>query len=379
MIKKTVYFDNAATSFPKPPVLYSRLLELYERIGVNGSRGHHHLANEMNEYVLQLRKNLGEIFKTLPDNVILTSSATIAANQIIQGLDFSKIRNVYISPFEHNATFRPIWAMQQLHGFKLKEIPFDGFSWNEEKTKFIFSYEPPDIVICTHASNVFGNILPVQKIFKSAKEYSAITILDCAQTAGTMQTDVKKLQADFIIWAGHKGLYGPSGIGGFIINSSYCLAPVLFGGTGISSEEANMPNSIPERFEIGSMNSLSILGLFLSTDWLLKEAKDSVTKKQRLTEKLFTTFKRHSDICHIANDCSIENIGVISIVPQIMSPAELESYLSLQGICVRAGLHCAPLAHKQVGTAPEGTVRFSAGYFTTEDDISTLDKSLDAL
>lgn len=377
--KKTYYFDNAATTFPKPPILYLRLMALYEAVGINGSRGHHFLADEMNEYVLKLRNNLGKIFGVLPDGVVLASSATVAANQIIQGLNYSKIKNVYISPFEHNATYRPIWAMQQRYGFNLKEIPFDGFAWNEAKTKFIFTHESPDIVICTHASNVFGNVLPIQEIFKTAKEYGATTILDCAQTAGGISTNIKDLQADFAIWAGHKGLYGPSGIGGFIINSSYQLAPVLFGGTGIFSEDTNMPNSIPERFEIGSMNSLSILGLFLSTDWLLNEAIDVSVKKCRLTEDLFTMLMKYPDVCSVISDSSIENVGVISILPRIMSPAEMENYLSQQGICVRAGLHCAPLAHNQMGTAPEGTVRFSISYFTFENDLNLLEQILKEL
>ena len=378
-MKNTYYFDNAATTFPKPPVLYSRLMELYKTVGINGSRGHHFLADEMNEYASKLRSNLGRIFGVLPEGVVLTSSATVAANQIIQGLDYSKIKVVYVSPFEHNATYRPIWAMQQRYGFKLKEIPFDSFTWKEAKTKFIFAHESPDVVICTHASNVFGNVLPVQKIFKAAKEYGATTILDCAQTAGSISTNIKDLLADFALWAGHKGLYGPSGIGGFIINSPYHLAPVLFGGTGISSEDTDMPNSMPERFEIGSMNSLSILGLFLSTDWLLNEAMDIATKKCRLTEELFTLLMKYPDICSVISDSSIENVGVISILPRIMSPAEMESYLSQEGICVRAGLHCAPLAHKQLGTTPEGTVRFSVSYFTSEKDLAFLEQTLEVL
>lgn len=238
------YFDNAATSFPKPVDFYSETMKMFQEFGVNGSRGHHHLADNMLQHANVLRKNLATIFGVTPEKIIFSASATLAANQIIQGLDFSTIKNVYISPFEHNATYRTIWAMQQKYGFALNILPFERFSWDENKTSFLFANAKPDVVICTHASNVFGNILPVEKIFAEAKKYNAVTILDSAQTAGTIPVIATDLNADFVIWAGHKGLYGPSGIGGFVINTSYYLRPVIYGGTGIFSEDTSMP----ERF-----------------------------------------------------------------------------------------------------------------------------------
>lgn len=374
-----VYFDNAATTFPKPRAFYSKTMQMFQEFGVNGSRGHHHLADNMLQHTNALRKNLATIFGVAPEKIIFSASATLAANQIIQGLDFSTIKNVYISPFEHNATYRTIWAMQQKYGFALNILPFERFSWNESKTSFLFANANPDVVICTHASNVFGNVLPVEKIFAEAKKYNAVTILDSAQTAGTIPVIATDLNADFVIWAGHKGLYGPSGIGGFVINTPYCLRPVIYGGTGIFSEETSMPETMPEKFEVGSMNSLNILGLLVSTDWILKNSSTVIQTKSHMTQCLFETLRRYSDICSVVSDEKIANAGVISIIPQTMSPAEMDSYLAQSGICVRSGLHCAPLAHKHMKTAPEGTVRFSIGYFTTTEDITALSDCLDML
>ena len=366
------YFDNAATSFPKPVDFYYETMKMFQEFGVNGSRGHHHLADNMLQHANVLRKNLATIFGVTPEKIIFSASATLAANQIIQGLDFSTIKNVYISPFEHNATHRTIWAMQQKYGFALNILPFERFSWDENKTSFLFANAKPNVVICTHASNVFGNILPVEKIFAEAKRYHAVTILDSAQTAGTIPVIATDLNADFVIWAGHKGLYGPAGIGGFVINTSYCLRPVIYGGTGIFSEDTSMPEAIPEKFEVGSMNSLNMLGLLVSTNWLLKNSSNVMQNKSHMTQCLFETLREYSDICTVVSDETIANAGVISVIPQTMSPAEMDSYLAQSGICVRSGLHCAPLAHKHIKTAPEGTVRFSTGYFNTSEEVEHL-------
>ena len=373
------YFDNAATSFPKPVDFYYETMKMFQEFGVNGSRGHHHLADNMLQHANVLRKNLATIFGVTPEKIIFSASATLAANQIIQGLDFSTIKNVYISPFEHNATYRTIWAMQQKYGFALNILPFERFSWDENKTSFLFANAKPDVVICTHASNVFGNILPVEKIFAEAKRYHAVTILDSAQTAGTIPVIATDLNADFVIWAGHKGLYGPAGIGGFVINTSYCLRPVIYGGTGIFSEDTSMPEAIPEKFEVGSMNSLNMLGLLVSTNWLLKNSSNVMQNKSHMTQCLFETLREYSDICTVVSDETIANAGVISVIPQTMSPAEMDSFLAQSGICVRSGLHCAPLAHKHMKTAPEGTVRFSVGYFNTDKEVKYLNHILEDL
>ena len=367
-----LYLDNAATSYPKAPLLYERSMELYQEFGVNASRGKYSLAQKMGKVDSSLRTKLASIFNIVDKTkIIITPSATISLNQIIQGLDYSKIKNVYISPFEHNAVYRPILHMQKLHGFNLEIIPFDKFDWNSSKTKIFFDSKNPDLVILNHASNVFGNILPVKEIFSLAKQYDATTALDTAQTAGLINTDMKELQADFAAFAGHKTFYGPSGIGGFVINSDIKLNPILFGGTGINSEETDMPESYPERFEVGSMNALGIIGLDLSLTWLEGIGIDNIRKQKEDNFKaLLETLKGFDDEIELIY--GEPNIGIVSCCFADYSPQEIAILLDQAGVSTRSGLHCAPLAHRHLNTAPEGGVRFSVGYLNTLEKIKNI-------
>lgn len=373
-----IYFDNAATTYPKPKILYKETMNLYEKIGVNASRGRYVVAEEMNILLNDLKMNLRKLFRCKQSvKVILNSSSTISLNQIIQGLDYSSINNVYISPFEHNSVYRPLLAMQKKYEFKIIQLPFDEFEWNENKTKLFFSTNKPDVVICTHASNVFGNILPIEEIFRISKEYNSINILDAAQTAGLLDIDANKMNIDFLAFAGHKSLYGPTGIGGFVYNSDKELSPILFGGTGINSEEEEMPNSIPERFEIGSLNSLGVIGLKLSTDWVLGKGLENIRKRER--DNLILLENVLKDFEEIKFKISEESIGIISATFDNYSPGEMAEILSDYGVAIRSGLHCSPLSHKHKTTFPNGTVRFSVGYFNKNEDFDDLKKILEEL
>lgn len=371
------YFDNSATSYPKPEVFYNNLTEKFRDIGVNASRGKYKKSSKMKQVENRLRTNLANNkFFNVSDvrKIIFTASCTLALNQVLQGLDYSSIRTVYISPFEHNAVYRTIIHLQKKYGFHLELIPFNRFIWEKNKTKLHFFSKKPDLVVLNHVSNVFGNILPVADIFTLAKEYDAVTVLDCAQSAGIVDVDMRKINADFACFAGHKGLYGPSGIGGFAINSDINLEPIFFGGTGINSEEIEMPTCLPERYEIGSMNSLGLIGLDLSVNWLCDLGIASVRqKKYENAQTLMSIMKEYDEITLISDN---ENIGVLSYVFTDYSPQDIAMLLNKEDISVRVGLHCAPLAHKHIRTIPLGTVRFSVGYFNTAEDFEKLDRVL---
>ena len=371
------YFDNSATSYPKPEVFYANIAEIFQTCGVNASRGKYKQSSEMKKIEERLRANLAsdKFFNVCESHkIIFTASCTVALNQILQGLDYVNIKTVYISPFEHNAIYRTILYLQSLYNFDLEFIPFNKFEWEEGKTKLHFISKSPDLVILNHASNVFGNILPVSEIFTLAKQYDAVTILDCAQTAGVIDVDLQNSNVDFAAFAGHKCLYGPSGIGGFAINSKKTLKPVLFGGTGINSEEVGMPNSLPERYEVGSMNSLGIIGLDLSLNWLLETGLKNIrTKKCENFQKLIDILKKHDEITPIYGDY---NVGVVSCLFEDNDPQEMGMFLDHNDISVRVGMHCAPLAHNHLNTVPSGTVRFSVGYFNTDEDFNALDEAL---
>lgn len=365
-----IYFDNAATTFPKAPSLQEELGDLYARIGVNPSRGHYGVSQELSTHINALRTDLSEYFNVTPQGVIFTPSATYALNQIIAGLSYDNIRTVYISPFEHNAVLRILFSLQKKHSFRLNILPFSKCIWDQDKTEKLFKISPPDLIVCTHASNVFGNILPIKNIFELGKKYEAITVLDCAQTAGLIDTNLRELQVDFAAFAGHKTFYGPSGIGGLLINSDIPLSPIVMGGTGINSADKDMPEELPERFEVGSMNTLGLLGLFLSVKWLKKQ-QDLIVKKNTLFNALYDSLSDCYGV-KIITDSSVPNVGIISCVWEDYSPTEMGMILNQNDISVRTGMHCAPIAHEHMHTAPEGTVRFSIGIFNTMQDIEAL-------
>ena len=368
------YFDNAATSFPKAPTLQTELGALYAQIGVNPSRGHYGVSQELSTYIQEARSLIAKYFNVSPSGVVFTPSATYSLNQIIFGLQYETIRNVYVSPFEHNAVLRPLYSLQKQHQFRLSFLPFNGFDWDRDKTEKLFKLSPPNLIVCTHASNVFGNILPVKEIFELGKKYCSTTVLDCAQTAGLITTDLQDLRADFAAFAGHKTFYGPSGIGGLIVNSSITLNPIVLGGTGINSAEKEMPLDIPERFEVGSLNTLGILGLLLSIRWL-NQQHDIPERKNVLFHLLYARLMNCFGI-RIITDQSIPNVGIVSCIWESSSPTEVGMFLDRHGICVRTGMHCAPIAHEHMHTAPEGTVRFSLGVFNSEHEIEDLSECL---
>lgn len=369
-----IYFDNAATSFPKAPTLQTELGDLYARIGVNPSRGHYGVSQDLSRHIQETRDLIAQHFNVFPSSVVFTPSATYSLNQIILGLPYETIRNVYVSPFEHNAVLRPLYSLQKQYQFRLNFLPFNGFNWDQDKTEKLFKLSPPNLIVCTHASNVFGNILPIKEIFELGKKFCSITVLDCAQTAGLIPTDMQDLYADFAVFAGHKTFYGPSGIGGLIVNSSIILNPIVLGGTGINSAEKEMPSDIPERFEAGSLNTLGILGLLLSIRWL-NQQQDIIARKNELFHFLY----EHLVDCYgirIITDPSFPNVGVLSCVWESYSPTEVGMFLDQHSICVRTGMHCAPIAHEHMHTAPEGTVRFSLGVFNSEHEIEDLSACL---
>lgn len=377
-MKNTFYFDNASTSYPKFERFYRETMVLYENYGVNFSRNSSSKSKDAKSIKENLIKNIKYIFAT-KNEVILNSSATFSLNEIILGLDYTNIKTIYISPFEHNSAYRVLRKILREKNIDLKILKFDGFKLDYENMKLQFMSKKPDLIVCTHASNVFGNILPIKDIFEEGKKYNAITILDATQTGGVLDFTEISTSSDFIVFAGHKNLYGPSGIGGYIYNKNIPLKPILYGGTGINSEEEDMPEELPERFEAGSPNTLGIIGLKISTDELLKIGIQNIKKrKQENIKALYDLLEEYSYDLKILSDKE-NNVGVISIEANDYTPQELESIFNDEGIVTRRGLHCAPLAHKHMGTEKNGTLRLSVGYFNDEEDLDKLRQVLESI
>ena len=248
-----IYLDNAATTYPKPEKVYEVMDDWNRNKAVNAGRGDYKKAREASELIAQTKDLLRNLIHAEKNaDVIFSPSATIAANQIINGMRWESISTVYVSPYEHNAVARTLHFNSQKFGFTIKQLPIDinTLEIDIEKMKYEFSKNKPDAVFCTHISNVTGYVLPVEEIFEISKQYNCINILDTAQSLGLLDINVNQIKADVLIFAGHKTLYGPLGIGGFINLSKIKLNEFITGGTGSDSLNLDMPLS--SKFEAGS-------------------------------------------------------------------------------------------------------------------------------
>ena len=369
------YFDNASTTFPKVEAVYGKTMEIYKNLGVNFSRNRSNKSEKANDIKKKLIQNLKIIFSS-NGKIILNSSATSSLNEILRGIDYKKIKNVYISPFEHNAVYRTIKDLQDIYKFNLNILKFNDFDLDKEHMELQFMSQNPDLIISTHASNVFGNILDVKSIFKEGKRYNSITVLDGAQTSGLLDFSKISNLCDFIVFAGHKTLYGPSGIGGYLYNNKeIILKPLLYGGTGIKSEDIHMPEDIPQRYEAGSPNLVGMIGLKLSTDWILEIGIKNIRKKEKENYKRLVELLEEYDY-DISFEIAKKNVGVLSLIANDYTPQELGDILEGYDIYTRTGLHCSPLAHKHMKTNKNGTIRFSVSYFTRDEDFKKLEEVL---
>jgi len=377
---KTAYFDNAATTFPKPESVYTNMDRFYRQFGVNAGRGQYQLADRATKLIAETRELLLDMFHCPQKQVVFTPSATEAMNVTIQGLSWRDGINVYLSPFEHNAVSRTINYIGQRYKINVFELGVDkqSLKYDLERILYQFQENAPHLLVVSHASNVCGIIAPIDRIFSLAKKYGAITIVDMAQTAGLIDIDLNAVQADFAVFAGHKTLYGPFGIAGFISNRIKELNPLIYGGTGIDSANPNLPEDIPERFEVGSQNIVAIAGLNAAIKWIHDTGMENIWRKEQNNKKeLLTLFERYPNIRVVTSTEDIEQIGVISCVFTGYSSDDIGRILNDRMIAVRTGLHCSPAAHRFLGTMPNGTVRFSVNYFNDVSDFQMLHEALD--
>jgi selenocysteine lyase/cysteine desulfurase len=253
----------------------------------------------------------------------------------------------------------------------------ENLHYNLDSIKQQFEKQHPDIVIMSHASNVCGLIAPVEQISVLAKEYGATVVIDMSQTAGLITCNIGLETIDFAVFAGHKTLYGPTGISGFVMKPDAKLRPILFGGTGFESANQDMPESLPERYEMGTLNSVGIAGLNAALRWHEDTGIEVIRAQEQANRKrLLEMFSNYSFIHTVGINDSNEYVGVVSTLIDGISSDSCGSIFDRLGISVRTGLQCAPLAHKFLNTYPAGTVRFSVGYFTNEQDFDELNQAL---
>ena len=376
---ETAYFDNAATTFPKPEEVYDFADRFYRTRGGNAGRGNNTLAAAAKGVSLDAKNNLKHLYDCPSRKVVFTPSATDALNRIILGLGLSRGDTVYITPFEHNAVTRPLNHLVTKVGVELEALPFDRDSLlpDFDKIESCFAAKRPAAVIMTHASNVCGAVVPVLDIARLAKMYDATVVIDMSQTCGLLELDLSTSAVDFAVFAGHKTLYGPFGVGGFMCLDSSHLDPVFFGGNGINSIEQEMPSEIVSMSEIASQNAYAIAGLKASTEWIASKGMKTIRQKESIAMDTLLSILRNYRFIHVIRDeMACERVGVVSAEFDGYSPDEIEMVLGNAGVAVRSGLHCAPYAHDFLGTLPAGTVRFSVNAFTNEEDFRALDDAL---
>ncbi len=376
MQEHIAYFDNAATSFPKPEAVYRAMDDCARNYGVSMGRGQHLLSAKASHVADETRELLLQLFHCTNKKVVFTNTATEALNIILTSQIISEKCIVYISPFEHNAVTRTLHHIAENKHIKIRQLMVDSATlcYDIHAIQQQFQDEHPHCVIISHASNVTGAVAPIRDIFSLAKRYNSVTIADMCQTVGLIDTDISSSDFDYVVFAGHKTLYGPLGISGFICQYPEQLPPLIYGGTGIESANQDMPMSSPERFEAGSHSSIAIAGLNASVKWILDTGIQNVYEREQDNKRRLVELLTQYDNIRIIQ--AENQIGLISCLFNQYSSDEVGQVLSEQHIAFRSGLHCAPYAHRFINTFPAGTVRFSVGYFNTEDDFSMLDHAL---
>lgn len=370
-----VYLDNAATTFPKPECVYQVMDETFRKIGINAGRGSYKLAREASSIITDTKNELRKLIHADSSAaVIFSPSITIALNQIANGINWQKGATVYVSPYEHNAVARTLKKVSDDYDLNICLMPMNAESLeiDIEKLKYDFSKNKPFAVFCTHVSNVTGYILPVKEVFAEAKKHNAITVLDSAQSLGLIQIDSKQMNTDIIAFAGHKTLYGPFGIGGFINLTGVRLKEFITGGTGSDSLNLNMPEGNEAKYEASSSNIVAIAGLNAALKNLDVQANYKI--EQNLTAYLIAQLKKIKAVHMYLPEDPEKHVGIVSFTYEGISSEDIGTILDEDfDIAVRTGFHCAPYIHDYLKDKDSlGTVRVGLSQFNNRQDIDLL-------
>ena len=351
----------------------------YRSNGASAGRGNYGSSLSAGALIAETRKLLQDLLHCHAKQVVFTPTATVALNIVIQGLIKSGVKEVYISPFEHNAVTRTLHSYTESGQINVHKLAVaENLVYDLERIRYQFESINPDLVIVSHASNVLGLIAPIEEIFKLSKKFGAYTVADMAQTAGLVDCNVGSSVFDFAVFAGHKTLYGPTGISGFVMKPEIMLPAVIYGGTGYESANQDMPLSLPERFEMGTINISGIAGLYAALKWIGEVSLPSLREKEtRNRLRLLEILDDYWFIKVIGNYPQNNYVGIVSCLIEGISSDSAGQIFDKAGIAVRTGLQCAPLAHEFMQTYPAGTIRFSVSYFTTEQDFQELIQALD--
>jgi len=374
-----IYFDNAATSWPKPPEVHAAMQKYLKKIGANPGRSGHRLSVEAARIIFDTREKLVQLFNVDdPLQIVMTKNATEALNIAILGL-LKPGDHVITSSMEHNSAMRPLRAMEH-RGVNLTVITCDQDGLIDPVKVSAAIQENTKAIFVTHASNVTGTVMPVADIGRIARKHALVFCVDAAQTAGCCPIDVKEMNIDLLAFTGHKSLFGPSGTGGLYIREGLekRIEPLCVGGTGSRSESEEQPDFMPDRYEAGTPNTVGIAGLQAGVDFVLSEGVDQInSREEELVKTFMEGIKGLAGVTLYGQTDTHKRTPVVSFNIAGMDPAAVALELDERfKIMARSGIHCAPSAHKTIGTYPQGTVRFSFSYFNTQEQIA---KAIDAI
>jgi len=377
---KKIYLDCAATTRQKPPQVLKAVAQYATEVGVSHGRGTYEAGIHANELVFATRQALSNLFHVQRmDRILYMKNVTEAVNTALKGF-LKSGDHVVLSSLEHNAVIRPLNKLKAVRG-----IDYTVVAANSQGRLNPYDFEkalkPETRLVClVHASNVTGNLNPVAEVGALCSKKGVAFLVDTAQTAGSVPIDMQAMNIDFLCFTGHKGLMGPPGTGGLVVSPKWDLDSFIEGGTGSNSDREEQPQQWPDKFESGTQNYWGLAGLKAAVEFLLKTSVIAIRKKE---EALTTQFLKEVEkikgvkVYGLPSGAEKDRVAVVSLNIEGKDPSEVGFELDEKyGIMTRVGLHCAPLAHRTIGTHPIGTVRFSFGYYNTEKEIEKAIKAL---
>lgn len=376
----SIYLDNAATSFPKPESVYRAVDHALRHHGGSPGRGGHHMALDAGRQLLEVREDVACLFGIRDSaRVVFTANATEALNLALFGL-LQPGDRVVTSTMEHNAVLRPLHALQH-RGVRVVKVPAgaDGrLDLTAIREAVLADLRATRLVVLAHASNVTGGIQPIDELGPWCRGQGIPLLVDAAQTAGYIPIDVEEMGIDLLAVPGHKHLMGPPGSGLLYVREGLHLTPLIYGGSGADSASPAPPEKLPERLESGTANLPALIGLQAGIRFLLETGMERIRRhKAALLEHLMRDLRAIPGVRLYGPAHAARLAGALSFNLQEQDPAQVAYRLDTDhAICVRAGLHCAPDAHRTLGTFPRGTVRVSPGYFSSHEDIAALTRFL---
>ncbi|WP_248931054.1 aminotransferase class V-fold PLP-dependent enzyme [Paenibacillus hamazuiensis] len=371
---QTIYFDNAASSWPKPPQVIEGMKEAVELYGANPGRGSHAMAVKASRILFECRKNLSKLLQVNnPNDISFALNTTAALNQGIKGF-VKEGDHVICTNVEHNSVRRPIEYARKARSVSVTYVKTDTRGiLNIDDLKAAITSKTK-LIVCNHSSNLLGSILPIPEIAELCRKHGVKLLVDAAQTAGTLPIRIADMGIHMLAFPGHKGLLGPQGTGGLYVEPELELEPLMHGGTGSQSEEIDQPTVRPDRYEAGTQNTPGIAGLNEGVKFVLKETVESIHQKEwGLTQRLMAGLMEIEGVTILGPELGQNRTGIVSFTVQNADSSEVAFILDQSyQIAVRSGYHCTPLAHECAGTLANGAVRSSVGFFTTDSEVDML-------